>query len=184
LHGTSIIRQIVARASELDSPRESSDDAPGLQPPSGNCILSRGSPAVTATHRFTGARLALMLLAASGAALAAEADMVNERPPVSREQLEQHWGVDCARLRRELLAASAGSAHDASPGATPEDAPARIARWRAGLRLCAAIHNAPGNDTALPCPDYARAARSLGEDAAGRDAQQSADIGDALRCAP
>jgi len=179
-----MIRQIVARASELDSPRESSDDAPGLQPPAGNRIVCRESPAVTATPRFTGARLALMLLAASGAALAAETDMVNERPPVSREQLEQHWGVDCARLRRELLAASAGSAHEAKPVATPEDAPARMARWRAGLGLCAAIHNAPGNDTALPCPDYARAARVLDEDAPGRDAQRQADIGDALRCAP
>jgi hypothetical protein len=146
--------------------------------------LSRGSSAAV-TFRFRGVRLALMLLAATDAAFAADAAMVNERPPVTPEQLEQHWGVDCARLRRELLAAGAGSARDASPvAAQREDAPARVERWREGLRLCAAIHNAPGNDAVLPCPDYARAARALGDEAAGRDARLQAEIGDALRCDP
>ena len=128
------------------------------------------------------ARLALALLAISGGAFAADADMVNERPPLAPEQLEQHWGVDCARLRRELLAAGTVSAPDASPAPTHEDAPARMARWRAGLRLCAAIHNAPGGEETPRCPDYARAVRALHEHAAGRDATMQAQIEEALRC--
>jgi hypothetical protein len=175
---------MVARASKLDSRPESSDHAPSLQPTSGIRTLIRGSPAVALSFPLPAPCLALVLLAASGAALAADADMVNERPPVTREQLEQHWGVDCEALRRELLAAGAQSGLGASPVAAHEDAPTRIARWRAGMRLCAAIHNAPGNDAALPCPDYARAARALGAEPAGRDVRLQADIGEALRCDP
>ena len=144
--------------------------------------MSRRSRAVVARSRFAGTRLALGLLAASGGAFAADADMVNERPPVTREQLEQHWGVDCARLRRELLAAGTVSARDASPAPTREGAQARITRWHAGLRLCAAIHNAPGDGETPHCPDYARAARALDASAAGRDATTHAQIEEALRC--
>jgi hypothetical protein len=138
--------------------------------------LSRGSTAVAV------ARLALALLAMSGGAFAADADMVNERPPVAPEQLEQHWGVDCARLRRELLAAGTVSAPDAPPAPTHEDTQARITRWHAGLRLCAAIHNAPGDRETPHCPDYARAARALDENATGRDDTMRAQIQEALRC--
>lgn len=132
--------------------------------------------------RHVGSCLALAMLAASGAVHAGNQDVVNERPPVSPRQLEEHWGVDCEALRRELLASGTASVRDASPAPTREDARARIARWHAGLRLCAAIHNAPGDEETPRCPDYARAARALDEDAADRDATMQAQIEDALRC--
>lgn len=48
------------------------------------------------------ARHALLILAlsAGGSSIAAVPDdaVVNERPPVTRAQLEESWGVDCIRL--------------------------------------------------------------------------------------
>lgn len=134
--------------------------------------------------RQVGSCLAVVVLAASGALHAGDQDVVNERPPVTPEQLEQHWGVDCSRLRLELLAAGRVSARDASTVLTheDEDARARIARWHATLRLCAAIHNGPGAGQPSRCPDYARAARALDEKMAGGDDTMQAQVEEALRC--
>ena len=101
---------------------------------------------------------------------------------VSPRQLEQHWGVDCEALRRELLASGTVSAGDAATAPTHEDARARVTRWHAGLRLCAAIHNAPGAGETPHCPDYARAARVIDENAAGGDDTMQAQIEEALQC--
>jgi len=104
-------------------------------------------------------------------------DLVNERPFVTREQLEQHWGVDCARLRTELLAAAdADVVHDT----TPEQS----ARWRRELALCAAAHNAAADRSVPACPDYARTARALDADAARDHHALQAAIQEALRCDP
>jgi hypothetical protein len=75
-------------------------------------------------------------------------DAVNERPPVTVQQREAHWGVDCAGLRRVILAWAAGRT---GGGGQP------TADWTGQLRLCAAIYNVPGDATALHCPDYAAA---------------------------
>ncbi len=98
----------------------------------------------------------------SGAPVRAAAsgdDAVNERPPVTSAQRERHWGVDCERLRQELLQIS-------SSRAVSE---ADMTRWRESLLLCAAIHNTPGTADALACPDYAAAARVLADSQAGSD---------------
>ena len=116
-------------------------------------------------------------MAASGAAYAADADVVNERPPVTREQLERHWGVDCARLRSELLAAADADAALDTP-------PEQRARWRRELALCAAAHNTPADRSVPACPDYALAARALDADAAGDHHTLQAAIQEALRCNP
>ena len=122
-------------------------------------------------------RIALALVAASAAAYATDGDLVNERPSVTREQLEQHWGVDCARLRTELLAsADADVVHDT----TPEQS----ARWRRELALCAAAHNAAADRSVPACPDYARTARALDADAARDHHALQAAIQEALRCDP
>ena len=133
-------------------------------------------------RRPVGRCLAVVVLAASGALHAGDQDVVNERPPVSPRQLEQHWGVDCEALRRELLASGTVSAGDAATAPTHEDARARVTRWHAGLRLCAAIHNAPGAGETPRCPDYARAARVIDENAAGGDDTMQAQIEEALQC--
>lgn len=116
-------------------------------------------------------------MAASATAYAADADLVNERPSVTREQLERHWGVDCGRLRNELLAAAdADTVRGAAPGPR--------ARWSRELALCAAAHNTPADRSAPACPDYARAARALDADAAGDHHALQAAIQEALRCDP
>ena len=111
-------------------------------------------------------------LAAAVHALAAGDDAVNERPPVSHAQREQHWGVDCTALRRELLAALDG-------GALQHEAP-RAPDWIKALRLCAAIYNVPGDSSAAACPDYTGAANALAAD----DALAQQKIREALLCAP
>lgn len=122
-------------------------------------------------------RIALALVAASAAAYAADTDLVNERPSVTREQLERHWGVDCARLRNELLAAADA---DTVRGGAPEPR----ARWSRELALCAAAHNTPADRSAPACPDYARAARALDTDAADDRHTLKKAIQEALRCDP
>ena len=142
---------------------------------------ARGAVACSMLRRV-GSCLAVAVLAASGALHAGDQDVVNERPPVTPGQLERHWGVDCSRLRRELLATGTVSARDASTAPTHEDARARVTRWHAGLRLCAAIHNAPGAGETPRCPDYARAARALDGNAAGGEDTMQAQFEEALRC--
>lgn len=92
------------------------------------------------------------LQAGASVAVAAQTgdDALNERPPVTRIAREHHWGIDCARLREELLhaLAEAPSAGD-------------LARWDRELGLCAAIHNTPGSTDAGACPDHAAARRAL-----------------------
>jgi len=95
---------------------------------------------------FTALAAAWMPVAASVAGT--QDDAVNERPPASAEQRERHWGVDCAALRRAVLAGAA-------------DAAAHAADWIGDLRLCAAIYNVPGDARAMGCPDYAAALHAL-----------------------
>lgn len=88
----------------------------------------------------------------AGAAVAAQTgdDALNERPPVTRIARERHWGIDCTRLREELLRALMDAP-------TAED----LARWDRELGLCAAIHNTPGTTAAGVCPDHAAARQAL-----------------------
>ncbi|RLQ20457.1 hypothetical protein DWB85_17400 [Seongchinamella sediminis] len=69
-------------------------------------------------------------------------DAVNERIPVTAQQMEEHWGIDC----------SASWASLASGGCPPAAGLPRV------LQLCAAIYQRPGDPSAISCPDYAAAA--------------------------
>ncbi len=95
----------------------------------------------------------LVLLAVSCPAWAEDnADTVNERIPVSRQQLEAHWQVDCAATWQSVLT-------------VVEDGddcrlPAALSRQ---LQLCAFIYQAPGNSHAN-CPDFRGALQSGGDD--------------------
>ncbi len=91
----------------------------------------------------------LLLLAPLAVAQMAPPDLVNERLPVHRSELEAHWGVDCAAAWAELeRLAHAGS----DCGAAPE--------LRQALRLCAFIYQPPGETTGPVCRDF-RAAQAI-----------------------
>lgn len=136
-----------------------------------NRVLSRLSPLVFCSIVY------LALLPgpfAAGAAGAGVDDALNERPPVTRLQLERHWGVDCTRLRDELLETPLFGA-----------SAVQLARWRESLVLCSAVHNAPGAADALACPDYAAAARllaELSEDHIDRHANEPSPMRSILQC--
>lgn len=82
-----------------------------------------------------------MLVFLGGPAFAQE-DLVNERPPVTRAELERLWGVDCpvavAGIRRALDAAPAG--------AVPGPAVERLRALESRLERCAILDRRDGRD--------------------------------------
>ena len=148
------------------------------EPVSTPVTVNRASPPplpawhVAATH--TCVLIALMLCTHGSRA---DDDTVNERPSATGEQRERHWGVDCATLRSDVLAASADPLRQQD--AVAGEAARRAAEWIKGLRLCAAIYNVPGDAAALRCPDYAGAARAL----ADAGPAQRDDLRKLLQCA-
>jgi hypothetical protein len=110
-----------------------------------------------------------MLLAIAASLAAATDDLSNERPPMTRAQLERHWGVDCTRLRGELLAWS-------------RERVAPSSHWSQALALCAAVHNPPGATPPGACPDYATVARLLAEDPQAATADTRTRTRSSLEC--
>lgn len=94
---------------------------------------------------------AWLLLALAASLAGATDDLSNERPPMSRVELERHWGVDCTKLRGELLTWS-------------QEPVAPSPQWSQALSLCAAVHNPPGASPAGTCPDFAAVAQVLAGD--------------------
>jgi hypothetical protein len=73
-------------------------------------------------------------------------DAVNERIPVSKAALEDHWRVDCASAWARLKAAAAQR--------SPQDhcgIPDGLAQE---IKLCAFIYQPPGDGSQQDCPDY------------------------------
>lgn len=140
--------------------------------------MNRALPLPLPAWHVAAARACVLIaLSVSADSGLANEDTVNERPPATGEQRERHWGVDCAALRRDVLAATADALRQRDTVA--DEAGRRAAGWIEGLRLCAAIYNVPGDAAALPCPDYAGAARALADSGpAQRD-----DIRKSLQCA-
>ncbi|MCB1677984.1 MAG: hypothetical protein KDI16_04805 [Halioglobus sp.] len=88
----------------------------------------------------------ILLLANAWSLAGPGADTVNERIPVSKDQLEAHWELDCAGARADLqrtLAAERADCGVAEP-------------LRRALRLCAFVHQPPGREPAPRCPDFDR----------------------------
>ena len=110
--------------------------------------------------------LAALLLATAPFTVADDSAVANERPPLDPAALERHWGVDCAALGTRILAWAEQPGRSAAP-----------ADWDQPLRLCAAIHNPPGEQGAAGCPDYAGAAAALHGDSVRSAMTRS------LRCA-
>jgi hypothetical protein len=109
----------------------------------------------------------LLGVASGSAAMTEDPGVVNERPPLSRTELEAHWGVDCTALAARLAAWT--GEHGAEP------------QWLEEARLCAAIHNAPGDREASRCPDFAAVRATLAGTLAPQ--QQRESIGRLLQCA-
>ena len=85
----------------------------------------------------------LLLLALLAVAQAPAPDLVNERLPVRRSELEAHWGVDCTAAWAELeRLAGAGS----GCGAAPE--------LQQALRLCAFVYQPSGELPVSTCRDF------------------------------
>jgi hypothetical protein len=81
------------------------------------------------------------------------ADAVNERIPVEKEAMEQHWRVDCSdawERWRDLAAARSGG------GRLPE-----TTELQKEMKLCAFIYQPPGSSGDHTGPDYRGAADTL-----------------------
>ncbi len=101
-------------------------------------------------------------------------DLRNERFPSTLEQREQHWQVDCSRLRRYLMHAPAGYLKLSN-----------LVQFREELTQCGVIHNTPGTPAADDCPNYAAVSRKItAAIAAGEQRLRRADVTTLLGCSP
>jgi hypothetical protein len=92
-------------------------------------------------------RAVLILLATASVAFAADpGDVANERIPVSKGELEQHWQVDCSVAWARMLEIGDLGRPQEDCGLPPE-----LVRH---LQLCAFIHQPPGASHPGSCPDY------------------------------
>lgn len=92
--------------------------------------------------------LALTALLSAQAHTRTDTDAVNERIPVSRYEMEEHWQVDCTATWRELAGLKAGTAEIESGGILTR------------LQLCSFIYQPPGSEYSN-CPNYRLAEASL-----------------------
>jgi hypothetical protein len=107
------------------------------------------------------------LLLLSALALAGDGDAVNERIPVSRAALEDHWQVDCAAAWARLQAAAQ------RPTQKQCEITAGLAQE---IKLCAFIYQTPGENTAYDCPDYRSAAQLLQRTGNSKDCPELASL--------
>ena len=87
------------------------------------------------------------------------ADAVNERIPVTRAEMEDHWQVDCAAAWKHLLAAAAPFTKQP----TTTDNCGIPSQLRRDIQLCAFIYQAPGGSPGQDCPDYRGVSIQLNE---------------------
>ena len=98
--------------------------------------------------------LHLLVLVAPVAVAGDNSDAVNERIPVSRAEMEQHWQVDCSDSWKQLLR----FARDYQSAQRCELALDTLRQ----LQLCAFIYQPPGSPAASACPDYRSAYDTAG----------------------
>jgi hypothetical protein len=96
----------------------------------------------------------VLLLSLAAPALAdSDGDAVNERIPVERAALEEHWQVDCAGAWARL--------QDAVAQRSTRDHCGVSAALVREIKLCGFIYQPPGEDSRHQCPDYRGVARQL-----------------------
>ncbi|MEH6582787.1 MAG: hypothetical protein V7754_12680 [Halioglobus sp.] len=94
------------------------------------------------------ALLALLLTHSIGL-YAAGSDTVNERIPVRKIELEEHWQVDCKANWQALRTIASDFSENGRcdiPSALPQQ-----------LQLCSFIYQPPGDPETGSCPDHRRA---------------------------
>jgi hypothetical protein len=92
--------------------------------------------------------LVLITLLSAQAHTRTDTDAVNERIPVSRYEMEEHWQVDCAATWRELADLEASNTG------------AETGQFLTRLQLCSFIYQPPGSEYSN-CPNYRLAEASL-----------------------
>ena len=113
--------------------------------------------------------LAVLALAGNGG------DAVNERIPVSKAALEDHWQVDCASVWARLQAVAAQRStqdHCGIPAGLAQD-----------IKLCAFIYQPPGADSRHTCPDYRGVSQQLEQAGESADCPKlPASIANKMNC--
>jgi len=100
------------------------------------------------------ALLATLACAGRFVLAATDQDIANERPPADASQREQYWHIDCSATATAMRAALAQLRSDCLTQ-TQTQSRLEAQPWQQPLRLCATIHQAPGDASAGNCPDYA-----------------------------
>lgn len=88
-------------------------------------------------------KMMTFLVLYSAGIILADSDAVNERIPVQKIEMEEHWGVDCQKTLASLsirLETSTSCAADT--------------QVRKALELCMFIYQPPGQELTRTCPNY------------------------------
>ena len=98
-------------------------------------------------------RLTLLILIAPALMADANSNAVNERIPVRKAELEDHWDVDCSSSWKRWVALQSDTRQKTC------DIPPALQRQ---LKLCAFIYQPPGEEYNHSGPDYQGAVNSKG----------------------
>lgn len=102
---------------------------------------------------FTLLLLWLLIVLLPGYSRADNDAVANERPPLTGDQLAQHWRLNCP----EIAATAQGWAERELQQQRPNWA---ALNWR-GLELCGVIYNVRDSGRYQPCPNYGEAQAAL-----------------------
>lgn len=99
-------------------------------------------------------RWAVLVLLLAPLVLAGESsDAVNERIPVTKNEMEEHWQVNCTEAWAELRVMTADPVVAGNCGVSTE-----LTRQ---IQLCGFIYQTPGQQVQHHCPDYRSASNLL-----------------------
>ena len=104
---------------------------------------------------------ALLLSFAALALAGSDGDAVNERIPVDKKELEDHWQVNCTNAWTRLRASAARQP-------TKDNCEISTEMVRE-IKLCTFIYQPPGENSRHKCPDYRSVAQQLALSGATED---------------
>jgi hypothetical protein len=116
--------------------------------------------------------LLLLFYVSSGYGSSTSNDAVtNERPPLTADELAEHWNLDCHKIAVETVAIiKEGWAKKTMKSEHPDTSGLDLSLKE--LQLCAFIYNAKDTGRYQPCPNYEKALLATKEFAVSHKAKE------------
>ena len=97
--------------------------------------------------------------------------VANERPPLTADQLAEHWKLDCHKIAVEAVAVVKESWPETVGMSKHPDVSGLDVSLKE-LQLCAFIYNTKGTGRYQPCPSYEKALLTIKKSAAKNKAKE------------